>query len=164
MQRLATTPMPIVATDNFNKELTPQLTDAIFHISTGQTGPQIARHLKIENDDVTEIKHRLGRIFRTPSLPAVVSLAINSEFIPIEIAAEENILKQLNNTDYFILRHLASGGTSGQLCRLANRNNKTINAYIEALLPKVGAWNRPHAVRRGYELGILPLSKTISVN
>lgn len=124
-------------------------------ISRGGTENQIARDLEVSKQGIRYAKGTLRSLFGTPSLAAVVHRAIQQAYLPIEIAPNPTVVDQLAPADPSVLAFYALGGSNRQIARKTNQCLPAIEQYHDRLLKRIGAWSRPHAIRRAHELGIL---------
>lgn len=63
----------------------------------------------------------------------------------------------LTEREMQVLSRISLGLTNGEIGRDLYLSEDTVKTYVRTLLRKLGARDRAHAVRRGYETGRLPL-------
>ncbi|HVX57094.1 MAG TPA: hypothetical protein VHA37_05155, partial [Candidatus Saccharimonadales bacterium] len=128
-------------------------------ISRGNTAVQVARLLGPEFDlgrsDVYEYRDSAMDKLGTKSVAQAVHRAIKRDIVPVEVQPEETVLAGLRDHDSYTLHQYARGLSNQQLAHASGQPLGALEAYHDRLLYRLGAWSRPHAIRRGHELGIL---------
>ncbi len=67
----------------------------------------------------------------------------------------------LSPTELQIVRQLATGATNLDIARTLGYSEGTIKQYLQALLSKLGARNRVHAVARAIAIGLIPADSAL---
>lgn len=125
-------------------------------VSQGYTWNQASRRLDASTYNVRSTKHQIMEAFGTTNMSVIVDRSIRSGLIPVAPDDDPSaVTSRLSLTDVKVLRFLARGGSTKQLRENSNLPPKRLETYHSQLLEKLGAWSRPHAIRRGHELGIL---------
>lgn len=104
------------------------------------------------------IRSRYGNLqsrFGVPTVSAVVHQAIEQQMIEVETEENPEILEALARMDFFAIRCMARGITEQSLAPKLDRPEDEVFRSFNRAVTNVGARSRPHAVRRGHELGIL---------
>lgn len=147
--------LELVSPEAYTSGLTSDETAVLSLISEGNTTAQMARRLTMERGEVEDHRDSAMGKYGTRSRTVAVSQAIREGAIPIEVTPDSTVAAGLSRLDRRMLGLYAKGVSNHQLAKQYGMNLKTIEAYHDGLLEKVGAWSRPHAIRRTYELGIL---------
>lgn len=127
--------------------------------SEGQTNRQAADDLEIHMDEFHYFRNGALRVLGTTNMAVGVDIAIRKEVVPITVNSDANVLGGLTDHDKNTLRFFARGGTLEHLQNAyrisSGRPLEYYRDYEKELFRKLGAWTRPHAVRRGHELDIM---------
>lgn len=127
--------------------------------SEGQTNRQAADDLEIHMDEFHYFRNGALRVLGTSNMAVGVDIAIRKEVVPITVNPDADVLGGLTDHDKNTLRFFARGGTLEHLQNAyrisSGRPLEYYRDYEKELLCKLGAWTRPHAIRRGHELDIM---------
>lgn len=127
--------------------------------SEGQTNRQAADDLEIHMDEFHYFRNGALRVLGTTNMAVGVDIAVRKEVIPITVNPDADTLSNLTDHDKNTLRFFARGGTIEHLERAyrisSGRPLEYYLGYEKELFRKLGAWTRPHAIRRGHELDIM---------
>ena len=130
-------------------------------ISQGNTAVQTARqmdekfNIDIGKSAVEGYRADVMEMFRTGSISLAVHRAIKRGILFVETKPDNEILDGLSKTSRQMLSLYARGVSNHSLAATTKQPVRSVEAYHDRLLKRVGAWSRPHGVRRGHELGIL---------
>lgn len=124
-------------------------------ISLGQTTAQIARQLDTAKPTITQSHKDILDIYQTKSASVAVRKAIEDGSISVELSTDSAAAKEVPDLDKKLLRYYANGGSNANLVKRNGIKMRKIEALHDQFLCRMQAWSRPHAVRRGFELGIL---------
>lgn len=130
-------------------------------ISEGNTAVQVARQMNerfnidMGKSAVEGYRADVMEQFGTKSLALATHRAIKREVILVEVKPDDEILAGLHKPDKKMLGLYARGFSNHRLAGATEQPVRSVEAYHDRLLKRIGAWSRPHAVRRGHELGIL---------
>jgi hypothetical protein len=92
--------------------------------------------------------------FGVPTVAAVVHQVIEQQMIEVEREENPEIVESLDRMDFFAIRCMARGITEKSLAPKLDRPEDEVFRSFNRAVTNVGARSRPHAVRRGHELGI----------
>lgn len=127
--------------------------------SEGQTNRQAADDLEVHMDEFHYFRNGALRVLGTTNMAVGVDIAARKEVIPITVNRHADVLSKLTDHDKNTLRFFARGGTLEHLERAyrisSGRPLEYYRDYEKELFCKLGAWTRPHAIRRGHELDII---------
>lgn len=146
--------------------LSPTEIDVLGSISHGNTTVQVARELDMAKAEVDESRDALMAKFATRSIAVATDQSIRRGILAIEVRPEIAVIEGLTKADPAMLRLYAHGVSNHRIAAGINIQDPTgeapprvsvrsVEAYHDRLLKRLGAWSRAHAVRRGHELGIL---------
>jgi hypothetical protein len=126
-------------------------------LSKGNTARQTAAQLAVPLGSVKEAKKDFAGLF--PSLSAGVDYAIARGAISFEKKPDPELTARLSALDLGFLQAFAGGGITPYAEGVSSGRHKDARSFEKQLLKKIRAWSRPHAVRRGYELGIFSINE-----
>ncbi len=128
-------------------------------ISEGNTAVQVARKLGPEFDmgksDVNAHRDSAMEKLGTRSIALGVHRAIKGGMISVEVKPDREVITRLRKHDAYMLNRYARGFSNHNFAKSSGTPVRSLETYHDRLLERVGAWSRPHAVRRGHELGII---------
>lgn len=128
---------------------------AITLISMGNTMAQVGRGIGCDLRDARKLRNDVMNFFFTKSITAATNKSIVSGLIPVEVNPEPEVALHISGWDRKTLRLYARGVSNRQIAMAGNKDISVIEGYHDRLLKRIGAWSRPHAIRRAYELGIM---------
>jgi DNA-binding CsgD family transcriptional regulator len=135
----------------------PQLSWVEFHaldrISSGISYIDVAALRWVSPDTVRVNLSSAGKKLGAINTPNAVSIAIESLVLPISIG--HKLAHDFNEQEAKVLELLASGYVNSQICFKLELPIGIVRNHISSMHYKLGSRNRPHAVRRGYEVGVL---------
>lgn len=155
---LATRRLFLVTSEMKDLGLTAWQAATVTLASEGHTNLQAADNLEIDMDEFHHFRNGALRTLGVTNMSVAVDIAIKKDIIPIEVHHDLRVLKRLRGHDARMLRFFARGGTLEHLQKANRKPSHPMKYYVryeKELFEKVGAWTRPHAVRRGHELGIM---------
>jgi DNA-binding NarL/FixJ family response regulator len=155
MSELATAPLEAVSDPELPFGVTPNEAAVLITISEGHTGVQVARQLEIEKGEADILRFDAMEKLGTRSIAQATHRAIQARIIPIETVPNSEIIAGLHQADTWILRLYARGISNHRIDAAQKQPVRALEVYHDRLLGRLGAWSRPHAVRRGHELGLL---------
>lgn len=116
---------------------------------------QLARRLdSYSSTEIKDARHSAMKKFNTGSAAVLVDRSIRLGLMPIEIEPDEEVLARVTGLDQKMLRLYALGISNHRIAKEGGVGLKAVETYHDGLLKRMGAWSRPHAIRRVYELGI----------
>lgn len=127
-------------------------------LSQGSTLTQAGKELRMTKKEAHREKESIQSQIRVPNMAAVVHLAVASQVIRIKEDRAFDSYGDIDDFDVFTLGLYAEGVSNDKLSEAIDRTPKWCMGYEKELFKKVGAWTRPHAIRRGYEIGLLAIS------
>ena len=130
----------------------------IIATSLGKSSKQLVRRFGAKGLIRSRYENLQGR-FGVPTVPAVVHQFIEQEMIEVERKENPDILEALDRMDFFAIRCMARGITEKNIAPKLNRPEDVVLQSFNRAVTNVGARSRPHAVRRGHELGIFKLTE-----
>lgn len=128
-------------------------------LSQGHTNWQTAKQMGVHVRDIHRGTRRLMEKYRTKDMAIVVSQSIEQGHLPIKISPDEEVIGKLTEFDKKALKFYARGGKESQIAKAGGIPMEKVQDHSVELFTKLGAWDNLHAIRRGYELGILKPSK-----
>jgi DNA-binding NarL/FixJ family response regulator len=129
--------------------------DVLTSISQGHTGLQVARHLDRDKSVVDALRGEAMEKLGTRSIAQATHRAIQSRIIPVEVEPDPEAQLRLHQADAWVLRLYARGISNHRIAATQKQPVRAVETYHDRLLERLGAWSRPHAIRRGHELGLL---------
>lgn len=136
-------------------ELTLRQAVMIASVSRGDTLNQAAAKTRLTRKQAHREKEAIQRAFSAPNMASVVHLAVSSQVLKVEQSVDLAIVDGLNDFDVTTLGLYARGVSIDRIAGWVECSPKVIMSHEKDLFKKLGAWSRPHAVRRGHELGVL---------
>jgi DNA-binding NarL/FixJ family response regulator len=124
-------------------------------ISEGHTGLQVARQLEIDKSQVDTLRGEAMEKLGTRSIAQATHRAIQARIIPVEVVPDAETIAELHPADAWVLRLYARGISNHRIAEGQKQPVRTLEVYHDRLLRRLGAWSRPHAIRRGHELDLL---------
>ncbi len=124
-------------------------------VSQGHTGLQVARHLDRDKSEVDALRGTAMEKLETRSIAQATHRAIQSRIVPVEVEPDAEPRLRLRQADAWVLRLYARGISNHRIAEMQKQPVRAVEEYHDRLLSRLGAWSRPHAVRRGHELALL---------
>jgi hypothetical protein len=137
--------------------ISPLQANVISGLAGGDTPNQISRHLGVPPQIIKDTKKDMTRQFSSVSVG--VDFAITKGVVEFKLQPNPDITAQLTALDLGMLQAYAKGGISSYLKNISSGHNETAKDCEKQLLEKIEAQNRPHAVKRSYELGVFSINK-----
>ncbi|HEX5744388.1 MAG TPA: hypothetical protein VFX84_02980 [Candidatus Saccharimonadales bacterium] len=146
--------LALVEPEAYSSGLVGEEISVLSHISQGNTLGQVAEELGVGKDEVIYWRGNAMSKYRSGSVTATVNEALRDGSIPVEVSPDPETAARLTPLDKRVLELYAKGVTNHDLAGQIGKPVKVVERYHDGLLERIGAWKRPHAMRRMYELGI----------
>lgn len=127
-------------------------------LSQGNTLNQIARQMDYMRSTVRAAEESAMEKAGTHSKTVLVDRFINLGLIPVEVEPDQDVLADITDLDRRMIGLYARGVTNHTIAKHGKAELDQVESYHDGLLERLGAWSRPHAIRRSYELGIREVS------
>jgi len=122
--------------------------------SLGNTVRQVARRMEVDPKLVHSVREIVPVKLGVPNLAAAVDYGFQNGILLASPQPNSNVNRSLTLLDTIQLGYWARGLGDAAIAAKVGRQIPTITSNGNGLLEKIGAWNRPHAIRRGYRLGL----------
>lgn len=151
------TVVPVEQPPTYN--MTPRQLVMLGLLSHGNTLTQAAERVHVTRKQAHREKENIQKTFSASNMASVVHLAISAGLLHIDKTSDVERTDALSNFDAATLNLYSQGVSNDQIAGAVQKNPKVIMRHEKALFEKLGAWTRPHAVRRGHELGVLAVKR-----
>lgn len=146
-------------TERLHSPLNARQFEVLLFATAGHTGNQAARHSGVDPKEVHAIKKEIEALLDAPNFAAATHIAIVEGILPTTELPDDTIISKVNSTDRRLLELYAMGVTNTEIAEVQQIPTKMISRYEQLLYKKIKAWNKPHAILRSHELGILSKDK-----
>jgi phosphoadenosine phosphosulfate reductase len=141
--------------DERTNELNLTETDILTLLSQGNRARGVATRLGIELKTVEEAKRSIPEKLGTTNIASATAKAINDKIIQVKDISDTEITDEISPLEIGILQAYSEGGSEKEISSILGAGFGEARKVEKDFFRKIGVRARPHAVRRGYELGIL---------
>lgn len=140
-------------------DMTPRQLVMLGLLSQGNTLAQTATRVHVTRKQAHREKENIQKVFSAPNMASVVHLAISAGLLRVNDTPDVGRTDALSDFDVASLSLYSQGVSIDQIAGAVQKSPKVLMKHEKTLFEKLGAWTRPHAVRRGHELGVLAMKK-----
>lgn len=140
----------------------PQIFTELSHLSLGYSEEESGQKRGIPKSTVKSRRKDIKAYMGTRTRNDTVAEAIHQGFVHIEV--DDAGIKPLSWMEDRVLAFAASGWTTKEIADYFSLSDNTIDRHYEEIRTKLQAKNMPHAVRRGFEVGIFRVGEPISIS
>lgn len=144
----------LVEPESYTTTLTSDEAAVMSLISEGNTLGQVGKKLGIGREEVLDHRGMAMSKYGAAGVTAGVNRAILDGEIAVEVKPDPETAARLSSLDKRMLTLYAKGLSNGWMAGQYGIDRRAVEDYHDGLLERVGAWNRPHAIRRMHELGL----------
>lgn len=140
--------------------LTPFQTQIVRVSSLGITVNQVAEILEVHPKVIHEKREVIPKKLGAKNMAQAVNMQIENGDLKFRRKAQPKIAETLNVRDRLYMNLIAQGWTDAEIANRFEQSPREINRYNQGLFKRAKAWNRPHLVRRGWEMNLIrPLTE-----
>jgi DNA-binding CsgD family transcriptional regulator len=137
--------------------LTPQEFNELKQASLGFSVKQAAKNRWVTEQAIKFHRSNMFRKIGVANSAEAVGKAIADGKMPIEKAKPNGYTNSITPGENQVLVLVAEGLTNSAIGQILGIGKETVKSHVHNLLSKLDAQTRAHAVRRGYEYGLLEI-------